>query len=129
MQNLVNDIKNAAKNKDTLRNLSFMFVLALLMLASRDAMAGNAGTEFDDVWTTLKDWTQGSLGRIVAGSMILVGLVGGIARQNIMAFATGIGGGMGLYNSPKIVETVMGATLETAEKVLPVVTQITNGLN
>lgn len=59
MQNLVNDIKNAAKNKDTLRNLSFMFVLALLMLASRDAMAGNAGTEFDDVWTTLKDWTQG----------------------------------------------------------------------
>nr|WP_242551998.1 TraA family conjugative transfer protein [Photobacterium ganghwense] len=106
-----------------------MFVLALLMLASRDAMAGNAGTEFDDVWTTLKDWTQGSLGRIVAGSMILVGLVGGIARQNIMAFATGIGGGMGLYNSPKIVETVMGATLETAEKVLPVVTQITNGLN
>lgn len=66
MQNLVNDIKNAAKNKDTLRNLSFMFVLALLMLASRDAMAGNAGTEFDDVWTTLKDWTQGDIQHIEA---------------------------------------------------------------
>ena len=32
--------------------------------------------------------------------MILVGVVGGIARQSLMAFAMGIGGGMGLYNSP-----------------------------
>ncbi|MBS9962892.1 TraA family conjugative transfer protein, partial [Vibrio alginolyticus] len=63
------------------------------------------------VWDTLKDWTQGTLGRIVAGAMVLVGIVGGIARQSLMAFALGIGGGMGLYNTPTVVESVMSATL------------------
>lgn len=63
------------------------------------------------MWDTLKDWTQGTLGRIVAGAMVLVGIVGGIARQSLMAFALGIGGGMGLYNTPTVVESVMSATL------------------
>jgi conjugal transfer pilus assembly protein TraA len=58
----------------------------------------------------------------------LVGIVGGIARQSIMAFAMGIGGGVGLYNSPTVVEAIMTATLESAEKIAPVAIQISNGL-
>lgn len=73
--------------------------------------ANLSGDAFTDVWDTLKDWTQGTLGRIVAGAMVLVGIVGGIARQSLMAFALGIGGGMGLYNTPTVVESVMSATL------------------
>ncbi|MEE7510536.1 TraA family conjugative transfer protein, partial [Vibrio cholerae] len=75
------------------------------------SFAGTGGDAFTDVWDTLKDWTQGTLGRIVAGAMVLVGIVGGIARQSLMAFALGIGGGMGLYNTPTVVESVMSATL------------------
>lgn len=45
-----------------------------------------------------------------------------------MAFAMGIGGGMGLYNSPTVVESIMSATLEHAEKVIPTVVQLSNGL-
>ncbi len=60
--------------------------------------------------------------------MILVGIVGGIARQSLMAFAMGIGGGVGLYNSPTVVESIMTATLETADKVAPVAIQLSNGL-
>ncbi|EFP0184031.1 TrbC/VirB2 family protein [Escherichia coli] len=110
----------------------FLFSLAVAALAilfvSVQAHAGTGGTEFDEVWTTLKDWTQGTLGRIVAGAIILVGIVGGIARQSLMAFAMGIGGGMGLYNAPTVVESMMSATLEHAEKVIPAVVHITNGL-
>jgi len=57
---------------------------------------------------------QGTLGRVVAGAMVLVGIVGGVVRQSIMAFATGIGGGVGLYNTPKIIESIMSATLPAA---------------
>ncbi|MEE7510535.1 TraA family conjugative transfer protein, partial [Vibrio cholerae] len=77
----------------------------------KPSFAGTGGDAFTDVWDTLKDWTQGTLGRIVAGAMVLVGIVGGIARQSLMAFALGIGGGMGLYNTPTVVESVMSATL------------------
>ncbi|WP_425234121.1 TraA family conjugative transfer protein [Vibrio cholerae] len=118
---------NASSKKNTLFLLMGLMVVAFLLVPDQ-AHAGTGGTAFDDVWVTLKDWTQGTLGRIVAGAMILVGVVGGIARQSLMAFAMGIGGGMGLYNSPTVVESIMSATLENAEKVIPTVVQLSNGL-
>lgn len=95
---------------------------------SQAANAGGGGGEFDEVWTTLREWTEGTLGRIVAGTMILVGIIGGIARQSLMGFALGIAGGMGLYNAPEIIETIMSATLEKAATITPAVVQLTNGL-
>ncbi len=113
------------------KNRVFFFIAALavaLLLLPDQAWAGKGGSAFNDVWHTLKDWIQGTLGRIVAASMILVGVIGGIARQSLMAFALGIGGGMGLYNAPLVVETVMSATLEeTAGSAARVVT-LDNGL-
>jgi len=105
----------SAVNKNNALFLLMGLVAVALVLAPDSVHAGTGGTAFDDVWTTLKDWTQGTLGRIVAGAMILVGVVGGIARQSLMAFAMGIGGGMGLYNSPTVVESIMSATLEHAD--------------
>ena len=75
------------------------------------AAAGSGGTEFDAVWTLVIEWTQGSLGRVIAGSMILVGLVAGIANQSIMAFALGLGGGVGLYYCTDIISGVVGSAL------------------
>ena len=123
----VNQLANASSKNKMLFLFMGLMVVALLLMPDQ-AHAGTGGTAFDDVWVTLKDWTQGTLGRIVAGSMILVGIVGGIARQSLMAFAMGIGGGMGLYNSPTVVESIMSATLENAEKVIPTVVQLSNGL-
>ena len=40
-----------------------------------------------------------------------VGLVGVILMQRSEGGALGIGGGMGLYNTPTVVESVMSATL------------------
>ncbi|MDV5570487.1 TraA family conjugative transfer protein [Klebsiella pneumoniae] len=122
-----NQLANASSKNNALFLFLGLMVVAFLLVPDQ-AHAGTGGTAFDDVWVTLKDWTQGTLGRIVAGAMILVGVVGGIARQSLMAFAMGIGGGMGLYNSPTVVESTMSATLEHAEKVIPAVVQLSNGL-
>ena len=103
-------------------------VIALFVLMSDAAYAGGGGAEFDDVWATIREWTEGTLGRIVAGAMILVGIIGGIARQSLMAFAMGVAGGMGLYNTPTIIETIMSATLEKAATVTPAAMQLSNGL-
>jgi conjugal transfer pilus assembly protein TraA len=75
------------------------------------AMAGTGGSEFDDIWITLTDWVEGTLGRIIAAGIVVVGIVAGIVRQSLMAFAIGIGGGMGLYNTPTIIEEILTATL------------------
>nr|EIU2717207.1 hypothetical protein [Pseudomonas aeruginosa]EIU2862490.1 hypothetical protein [Pseudomonas aeruginosa] len=87
-----------------------MLVVGLLCVA-QVALAGTGGDSFDSIWVTLTDWMQGTLGRVVAGAMVLVGIVGGIVRQSIMSFATGVGGGVGLYNTPTIIESIMTATI------------------
>src|SRR5690606_21551597 len=60
------------------------------MLAPEAALAGTGGTEFDDVWDTLVDWTQGTLGRIIAIAIIIVGACIGVVRQSLMTFAVGL---------------------------------------
>lgn len=88
-----------------------MLALLVLFYAPMLAFAGTGGTEFDDIWMTLSDWIEGTLGRIIAAGIVIVGVVAGIARQSLMAFAIGIAGGMGLYNVPTIIEEIMGAAL------------------
>lgn len=84
--------------------------LAALVLPAV-TLAGTGGAAFDPIWQWLAENIQGTLGRIIAAAMIVVGLVGGIARQSIIAFAVGIGGGIGLYNSPPVLESMISATL------------------
>ena len=88
----------AARRGEKVRKLNRKTCLMIGLLAlviAEPSFAGTGGDEFSDVWTTIKDWTQGTLGRVVAGSMILVGIISGVARQSLMAFAIGIGGGIG----------------------------------
>lgn len=109
-----------------------VLALAALFVAVPDmahASSTSATAEgFEDVWETLKDWTNGSLGRVIAGAMILVGIIGGIARQSIMAFALGIAGGMGLTYAPNVIESIVGATLASIPSATSVTTTLANGL-
>ncbi|GLR77528.1 MULTISPECIES: TraA family conjugative transfer protein [Azospirillum] len=93
-------------------NTQVALALALIVaFTAGDVFAGTGGTAFDDIWLTLTDWTQGTLGRIIAGSMVVVGLVGGVARQSLMPLGLGVGSGMGLYNTPTVIDSIMTGTL------------------
>lgn len=106
----------------------FAVVLAVILIMSGTVQAGGGGGEFDEVWDTLEDWTKGTLGKIIAGAMILVGIVGGVVRQSLMAFAVGIAGGMGLNYTPEIISAIMTATLEHAQTASEAAIVISNGL-
>ncbi len=116
----------AAERNRMLRKFIFLTVISAAVLSFDEAVAGTGGEEFADVWDTLKEWIQGTLGRVVCGSMILVGIVAGVARQSISAFAVGIGGGIGLYNTPTVIESVLSATLsDGGMQLLPAAVQST----
>ena len=119
------------QNKQWLMAFGICLVMTTLMVLAQNAFAGaDSGTdaEFDSIWETLVGWTQGTFGRIVALAMVVVGIVGGIARQSLMAFAVGIGGGMGLYNSSGVIDVMMGAAVTETVNAIPAATQIVNGL-
>ena len=110
------------------RRLSMAVAIATgLTLVATSVLAGTGGDEFSAVYDTLVEWSQGTLGRIIAIAMILVGLVAGVVRQSIMSFVMGLAGGMGLYNAPAVIEAVMTATI-TAD-FAPMVSMLSNGLS
>lgn len=92
-------------------SLAFLLGAGLVMLVPGLVEAASTSGPLSDVYTSLTEWAQGNVGKTMSLGMILVGIVGGIARQSLMAFATGIGGGLGLYNAPTIIDTVFNATL------------------
>jgi len=102
-------VKNEVKKAWTY----FLFALAAVAVMSLPDLAQAASTTgpLTQVYTDLTGWVQGNVGKTTALSMILVGTVAGIVRQSLMAFAVGIGGGLGLYNAPTIIDTVFNATL------------------
>ena len=109
-------MKSFAKCKCLMQVNWRVIAMAAGLCLAENALAGTGGDEFVDVWDTLKEWIQGTLGRVIAGSMILVGIVAGVARQSISAFAVGIGGGIGMYNTPTVIESVLSASLGSLQE-------------
>lgn len=110
-------MKYLHKHKRVLGLLAATAVVAVavaVVMTPDNAYAGTNAAEFDEIWATVKGWAQGQLGRVICGAMMVVGLVQGISRQSLMTFATGMGGGLGLYHSPRIVENIMVATLPSS---------------
>ena len=98
----------------TSRTVAFfgLALVSLFMLVPDFAHAGAAaGGPLDGVYDTLVIWTQGSVGKVIMLAFFMVGIVAGIARQSLLAFAVGIGAGLGIYNAPTIVDTVFTAVI------------------
>ena len=115
-------------NSQSLVIAAVMGLMVMSLFAPETVIAGTGGTEFDSIWTTLTDWMQGTLGKIISGAMILVGIIAGVVRQSLMSFAVGVGGGIGLYNTPGIIDNVMTATLEHVPSTTQAVVIFSNGL-
>jgi conjugal transfer pilus assembly protein TraA len=84
---------------------------ALALLVPDAALAGAGGAELNDIYVTLTGWMTGLLGRVIAVTMIIVGIVAGVARQSIMGFVMGIAAGLGMFTAPGIIDAVVSATL------------------
>lgn len=86
-------------------------VCVLAALTPAVSFAGVGGGEFDAIYTTLVDWSQGTLGRILAVIMVIVGIGAGVLRNSIGGVVTGVGAGLILYNAPTVIDNVVGAVL------------------
>jgi conjugal transfer pilus assembly protein TraA len=90
----------------------FLPIMAIMLIGiAANVFAGVNGTEFQSVETALYDWSQGGLGRALALTIFLVGMGVGIARQSLMAVASGLGGGLALFYLPDVINLIVAATI------------------
>jgi conjugal transfer pilus assembly protein TraA len=97
--------------KPNLLAFGALALAGLLLAAPETVLAGAGGTEFQGAYDMLTGWMTGILGRIIAITFIVVGLVAGVMRQSIMGFVVGIAAGLGVFVAPDIIDNIVTATL------------------
>jgi conjugal transfer pilus assembly protein TraA len=95
----------------TLLGFGALALAGLLLVAPGTVLAGAGGTELQGAYDMLTGWMTGILGRIIAITFIVVGLVAGVMRQSIMGFVVGIAAGLGVFVAPDIIDSIVTATL------------------
>lgn len=82
-------------------------LFALLMgLVAGAASAGTGGTEFDTMYQMVVDWTEGTLGKLLAVTAFLIGMGMGVIKQSILAVVLGIAFALTLAYAPAIIDAV-----------------------
>ena len=90
--------------------LVLVLALIVLSLASDPTYAATAGEEFSDLYTLLKGWCTGYLGKSNAISFILVGLGMGIIRGSIVAAVVCIASAVALLMAPSVIDALFVAS-------------------
>ena len=90
--------------------LKKLMIVAGLVAAAGAASAGS-DTAFDSIFTILNDWATGSLGKVIAIAMFIVGLGAGIVKQSVMAVVAGIGAAVVLAYGPGVIDSIFTATI------------------
>lgn len=85
-----------------------LVVLCVLMAAMAHA---GTDTTFDSWTGKMEDWLEGSLGKGISIAFVVIGIIAGLMRQSLMAFAVGIGAALGLNYTPAIIDTMFTAIL------------------
>lgn len=87
-------------------------VFAISVFYAGLAYAGNGGTtEFGGLYDLLVGWAEGTLGKVIAVSMFLIGVATGVARQSLMAIAIGIGGAVAVAYTPTVIDGIVTAMM------------------
>lgn len=89
----------------------FALLAVILILPDRAHASGGTGGPLTSVYSDLCSWTNGTVGKVTALAIALVGTVGAIAKGHLMPLAVGIGAGFALSNLPNVIDSVFTATI------------------
>lgn len=92
------------------RFLKLAVVATVATIATAAAFAG-ADTTFGTTVTKVKDWMEGSLGKLFALGSLAVGLGVGIVKQSVMAVVVGAGMGLAASTAPGVLNSLLTVAL------------------
>jgi len=85
------------------KNYGLLFALVALLTGTAFAGSTTGTTGFGTMLTTVTDWANGDLGKLLAVSAFLIGMGMGIVKQSMVAIALGIGFALALAYGPAII--------------------------
>jgi len=98
-------------NKVGMTYFGLLFGLMMLTMVPDMGNAGVGGAALTTVWTQVVDLTQGTLGRIITLLIVVGGIAAAVVRQSLWAFIIGLSAGIGLYNAPTIITSLVAGVI------------------
>ena len=89
---------------------AFLAAVALVLFFPDAALGGTTGTEFQGIYTKVKGWSTGYLGRLLALCTFIIGLGASIMRQTLFPALTGIGVALVVSLGPALIEGIATGT-------------------
>ena len=90
--------------------LVLVAAVVLALLFPDTALGGTTGTEFQSIYTKVKGWSTGYLGRLLALCTFIIGLGASIMRQTLFPALTGIGVALVVSLGPSLIEGIATGT-------------------
>ncbi len=90
--------------------LVFAAVIMLALFYPDTALGGTTGTEFQGIYTKVKGWSTGYLGRLLALCTFIVGLGASIMRQTLFPALMGIAVALVVSLGPALIEGIATGT-------------------
>lgn len=86
--------------------------IATLLISAATIVDAHAGTDttFNSIVTMITNWTQGSLGKVLALSMFLIGVGMSVMRQSIAPVGVALAAALALFYGPTIISGVLTGT-------------------
>lgn len=102
---------NFELSEDGVMKLKFFLSLCVLAVVMSAMAQAGSDTTFDAWGDQMEEWLTGSLGKAVSIAFVVVGIVMGVVRQSLMAFAVGVGAALGLNYTPDVIDTMFSALI------------------
>jgi conjugal transfer pilus assembly protein TraA len=103
--------------------ITIMALPELAQAATQGASGGSGAVfgAFDGPWIDIQNFMKGSFGKLLAGLSVIGGVAAGLIKNNIWAFATGLGIAIGFNQAPALITALFPAAASAAEilNVLP----------
>ncbi len=103
-------MKTYSVNFSSVATFVLAAVVVLALFFPDTALGGTTGTEFQSIYTKVKGWSTGYLGRLLALCTFIIGLGASIMRQTLFPALTGIGVALVVSLGPSLIEGIATGT-------------------
>ena len=101
----------SVRARRTVAALCLVTAVVVLAVAAPEAMAQmTKGAEFNDVYSLVKAWATGGLGKVISLAFLLVGLAIGVLRGSVIATVSCLSACVALVLGPSIIDALFTAS-------------------
>ena len=104
-------IPQTAQSADKSKLTALLLVGSIFALMAPDVFAATGADDFLAIYERLLGWTQGSLGKALSLTFLIIGLIVGLVRGSLIGSVICVGAALALVTMPSILNSIFTATI------------------